>query len=177
MARIPSPLLKLLAETIDDDERVIWQGRPDAWTDMMMLRFLWWIGVPWLALAVVATHRGWIDESAFFFLITGVVMLAGPFMLYIHSLQMLFVITDRRALILRSGWVRKKKSADSTYYAEMDKELEVLPIRGHVGHLNFASGVSTRSPDADYTGRYGFRCVKNVEKVRDLLAGAIAKYA
>ena len=91
--------------------------------------------------------------------------------------QVLFVITDRRALILRSGWVRKKKSADSTYYAEMDKELEVLPIRGHVGHLNFASGVSTRSPDADYTGRYGFRCVKNAEKVRDLLASAIAKYA
>ena len=167
MARIPPPLLKLLAETLHDDERVIWQGRPDAWTDMMMLRFLWWIGVPWLTLAVVATHRGWIDESAFFFLITGVVMLAGPVMLYIRDLQTLFVITDRRALILRTAMGQQESLSTAPTTSEMDKELEILPISGHVGHLNFASGVSTRTPDTDYTGRYGFRCVKNVEKVRD----------
>ena len=40
---------------------------------------------------------------------------------------------------------------------------------GGVGHLNFASGVSTKSPDADHTGRYGFRYVKDVAKVRELL--------
>jgi hypothetical protein len=175
MARIPPSLLRLLDETLGEEERVIWQSRPDAWTEMMMWRFLWWIGVPWLTLAVVATHRGWIDESAFFFLITGVLMLAAPFINYVQSLQTLFVITDRRALILRSGWPRKKKTADSTYYAEMDKELEVMPIEGHVGTLNFASGVSTKSPDADYTGRYGFRCIRNVEKVRALLQQRLAK--
>jgi hypothetical protein len=177
MARIPPSLLKLLAATLDKKERVIWQGRPDAWTEMMMWRFLWLVGVPWLTLAIVAAHRGWIDESAFFFLITGVLMLAAPFINYVQSLQTLFVITDRRALILRSGWPRKKQTADSTYYADMDKEFEVLPVKGHVGNLNFASGVSTKSPDADYTGRYGFRCVKNVAKVRALLEQALAKQA
>jgi hypothetical protein len=171
-ARIPSSLLKLLEKTLDDGERVLWQGCPDAWTDMMMLRFLWWVGVPWLALAIVATLKGWIDESAFFFLVTGVMMLAGPVVLYIQDLQTLFVITDRRALILRTAW--SKKVAASTWYDEMDKELEVLPISGHVGHLNFASGVSTRNQDADYTGRYGFRCVKHAEKVRGLLQQALA---
>ncbi len=171
-ARIPSSLLKLLAETLADGERVLWQGRPDAWIDMMMLRFLWWVSVPWLALAIVATMEGWIDESAFFFLVTGVMMLAGPVVLYIQDLQTLFVITDRRALILRTAW--SKKVAATTWYDEMDKELEVLPISGHVGHLNFASGVSTRNQDADYTGRYGFRCVKHAEKVRGLLQQALA---
>ena len=173
MARIPAPLIKLLAATLDDNERVIWQGRPDAWADMMMLRMLWWVGVPWMTLAIVATLKGWIDESAFFFLVTGVVMLGGPIALYIHDLQTLFVITDRRALILRTAW--RKKVVTSTSYAQMDKELEVLPISGHVGHLNFASGVSTRKPDTDYTGRYGFRCVKNAEKVRALLQQALAR--
>jgi hypothetical protein len=173
MARIPRPLLTLLDATLKDNERVIWQGRPDAWTDMMMLRFLWWIGVPWLTLAVVGIHRSWIDESAFFFLVTGVVMLAGPVVLYIRDIQTLFVITNRRALILRTAWSRKV--VDSTPYAAMDKKLEILPISGHVGHLNFASGVSTKKPDTDYTGRYGFRCVKNVEEVRALLEQALAK--
>jgi hypothetical protein len=173
MARIPRPLLRLLDETLDDDERVIWQARPDAWTDMMMWRCLWWVGVPWLTLAIVATRQSWVDESAPFFLITGLAMLAAPFLLYIYSLQTLFVITDRRALILRTAW--RKKTADSTYYADMDEELEVLPVKGHVGHLNFASGVSTRNPDADYTGRYGFRCVLNVDKVRAVLEQAIAR--
>jgi len=40
------------------------------------------------------------------------------------------------------------------------------------GHLNFASGRSTRSPDTDYTGRYGFRCVRNRSGVRDILERA-----
>jgi hypothetical protein len=53
--------------------------------------------------------------------------------------------------------------------------LEVLPVRGDVGHLNFASGVSTKSPDADHTGRYGFRYVKDVAKVRELLNQARRK--
>lgn len=83
------------------------------------------------------------------------------------------MITNRRALILRTAW--SKKVVTSTCFKNMDKELEVLPIRGHVGHLNFASCVSTKSPDADYTGRYGFRCVKNVEKVRAVLAQALAR--
>ena len=167
MARISPSLLRLLDDTLDDGERVLWQSRPDAWTNMMMLRFLWWIGVPWLAVAILATQKGWIDESSFFFLIVGVVMLAAPVVAYIRDMQTLFAITDRRALILRNEWGRK--SATSTTFAQMDKQLEILPIRNHIGHLNFASRKSTKSPDADYTGRYGFRHVKDVEKVRDLL--------
>jgi hypothetical protein len=166
MARIPPSLLRQLGDTLDDGERVLWQSRPDAWTDMMTLRFLWWIGVPWLALTILAAQKGWIDESTLFFAVVGVVMLAGPVVACIRDLQTLFVITDRRALILRNEWGRK--SASSTTYAQMDK-LEVLPVSGDVGHLLFASRKSAKSPDADYTGRYGFRHVKDVAKVRALL--------
>jgi hypothetical protein len=174
MARIPRPLLKLLDETLHDNERVIWQARPDVWTGLKMWRFMWWVGVPWMIFAIVAADRGWIDDSASFFLMTGIGILAIPIVVNFQSLRTLFVITDRRALILRSGW-GEKRSADSTWYDEMNKELEVLPVMGHVGHLNFASGASTRSPDADYTGRYGFHFIKNVEKVRAVLEQALAR--
>jgi hypothetical protein len=177
MARIPRPLLKLLHETLGENERVLWQGRPDAWADLRMTGAIWWLGVPWLAATALATFMGWIDDAAFPLFMTGGAITALPIIHFVRDMQTLFVITDRRALILRDSWIEKKKTIDSTYYKSMDKELEILPVRGNVGHLNFASGVSTRKADADYTGRYGFRSVKNVEKVRDLLAGAIAKQA
>ena len=129
--------------------------------------------MPWLVLVIIATHLGWIGESAFVFFVIGVVMLAAPFMLYIHSVQTLFVITNRRALILRAGF--GVKEVNGVAFARMDKELEVMKVNGDdVGHLNFASGMSTRKKDADYTGRYGFRCVKDVDKVRDVLEHARA---
>ena len=173
MARISPTLLRLRDDTLLDGERVLWQSRPDAWTGMMTLRFLWWIGVPWLALTDLRrADRAGSTNPRPSSLIVGVVMLAGPVIAYIRDLQTLFVITDRRALILRNEW--GKKSAKATMHENMS-ELEVLPVRGDVGHLNFASGVSTKSPDADYTGRYGFRYVKDVAKVRALLDQARRK--
>jgi hypothetical protein len=177
MARIPRSLRNLLSESLHDGERVLWQGRPHAWADLKMAGVTWWLGVPWLAVTVLANSMGWIDEAAFPLFMVGVAIMAIPIIHFIRDLQTLFVITNRRALILRAAWTEKKTAVDSTYYERMDKELEILAISGNVGHLNFASGVSPSNADADMTGRYGFRCVKNVEKVRDLLAGAIAKYA
>jgi hypothetical protein len=177
MTRIPRPLLKLLDETLDEDERVLWQGRPDVWAGLKLTRVAWWVGAPWLAIVGLGIFKGWIEGAAAFLIIIGVAIMGLPLVRIMHDLHTLFVITDRRALILRVSWADKKKTADSTYYTSMDKDPEILPLSGNVGDLNFASGVSTKNLDADVTGRYGFRGVKNVEKVRDLLAGAIAKYA
>jgi hypothetical protein len=177
MARIPRSLRNLLTKSLHDGEHVLWQGRPNAWADLKMAIITWWLGVPWIAMTVLARFMGWIDEAAFPLFVVGVAIMSIPIIHFIRDLQTLFVITNRRALILRAAWTEKKTTVDSTYYERMDKELEILAISGNVGHLNFASGVSTSNADADFTGRYGFRCVRNVDKVRDLLAGAIAKYA
>lgn len=178
MARIPRHLLKLLDETLEEDERVLWQNRPDSWASLRMTSVTWWLGVPWLAMTVFATHKGWISDATSPLLIIGAVIMAIPLVHFVQDLGTLYVITDQRVLIIRNSWIGKKgSSVDSTSYASMDKNLEILPVSGNVGHLNFASGVSTRNPHADHTGRYGFRCVKNVDKVRDMLAGAIARYA
>jgi hypothetical protein len=177
MARIPRPLIKLLDETLQENERVLWQGRPDVWAGLKLTRVAWWVGVPWLAIVGLGIFKGWIDGAAEFLFIIGVAIMALPLIRIMHDLHTLFVITDRRALILRVSWADKGKTADSTYYKSMDKHPQIQPLSGNVGDLNFASGVSTKNLDADLSGRYGFRSVKNVEKVRDLLAGAIAKYA
>lgn len=165
-------LRRLLAETLQDGEQVIWQGHPDGVARMMMWRVLWWIGVPWLLLTVIAIRSDWIGQAAHPLVMVGVAMVAAPLVMLLQDLQTLYVITDRRALILRTAWGRRTVS--QTSFEAMDAVFEILDIGGGTGHLNFASGRSTRSPDTDYTGRYGFRCVRDAPRVRDILERARA---
>ena len=139
---------------------------------MMMWRLLWWIGFPWLLLTVIAIRNDWIDQAARPLVMLGVAMVAAPLVMLLQDLQTLYLITDRRALILRTAWGRRTISP--TPFQAMDADFEILDIGGGAGHLNFASGRSTRSPDTDYTGRYGFRFVRDAPRVRDILAGARA---
>jgi hypothetical protein len=163
-------LLRLLAESLREGERVVWRGQPDGIARAAMWRFLWWIGFPWLLLTVLAFSAGWIDQAAQPLVMVGIAMVAAPAVMLLHDLQTLYVITDRRALILRTAWGRPTVS--QTSFEGMDAVFEILDIGRGAGHLNFASGRSTRSPDTDYTGRYGFRCVRNPAHVRDILDDA-----
>lgn len=165
-------LRRLLAETLHPGERVLWQGQPDGVARMMMWRFLWWIGFPWLVITAIAVSRRWIVEWAGMPLLFGAMLVTAPFVMLLYDMQTLYVVTDRRALILRTAWGRR--SAVSTAFAQMDATFEILDIGRGAGHLNFASGVSTRSPDTDYSGRYGFRCVRAPAHIRGILEKARA---
>lgn len=160
-------LLRLLAESLQDGEQVVWQGQPDGIARAAMWRFLWCIGFPWLLLTVIAVRNDWIDQATQPLAMLGVGIVAAPFVMLLQDLQTLYVITDHRALIVRTAWSRR--SVTATSFDAMDAVFEILDIGGGVGHLNFASGRSTPSPDTDYTGRYGFRCVRDARRIRDIL--------
>ncbi|MGY8636690.1 hypothetical protein RAD15_29890 [Bradyrhizobium sp. 14AA] len=163
-------LRRLRAEALQDGEQVIWQGQPDGVARMIMWRFLWWIGLPWLLLTIVAVRADWIDQAARPLAMLGIAMVAAPLVMLLQDLQTLYLITDRRALILRTAWGRRTVS--QTPFEAMDAVFEILDVGDGAGHLNFASGRSTRSLDTDYTGRYGFRCVRDAPRLRDVLEAA-----
>ena len=163
-------------EKLADGETVLWQGRPDAWAALRWTGATWWVSLPWIALTLFANRMNWIDGATTPLLMVGAAFAAIPVLFLIRDLQTLFVITDRRALIVRGVWKDNRATSASTSFSQM-RSPRAEVVSGHVGHLYFASGFSTQNEDADEKGRYGFRHIKNVEKVRDLLADAIARRA
>jgi hypothetical protein len=163
-------LRRLLTDALQPGERVLWQGQPDGIARMMMWRLLWRIGIPWLLVTAIAISGGWIGQSTVPLLMVGLMMIAAPFVMLLQDLQTLFAITNRRALIVRTAW--GKRTVAATRFEDMDAAFEITDIGRGAGHLNFASRRSTRSPDTDYTGRYGFRCMRNAFAVRDILERA-----
>ena len=131
-------LRRLLGETLQPGERVLWQGHPDGFARAMMWRFLWWIGIPWQLLIAIAASVGWTGQATTPLLMAGAMMIAAPFVMWLFDLQTLCAITTRRALIVRTAWGRRSVSA--TAFADMDREFEVQGIGRGAGHLNFASG-------------------------------------
>ena len=96
-----------MTEALQPGERVLWQAQPDGVARMMMWRFLWWIGFPWLLLTAVAISRGWIGQSTMPIVMVGFMMIAAPFVMLLFDLQTLFAITNRRALIVRTAWGKR----------------------------------------------------------------------
>jgi hypothetical protein len=176
MARIPARLLRLRDEKLFDGETILWQGRPDALAGLRYTGATWFLSLPWIAMTVFANWMRWIDDATTPLFLVGAAFAAIPILFFIRDLQTLFVITDRRALVVRGVWKDNKATADSTSFAQMHTPKAEV-VSGDVGHLTFAAGISTRKEDSDEKGRYGFRNIKNVEKVRDLLADAMAKKA
>ncbi|MET3839308.1 hypothetical protein ABIE49_001386 [Bradyrhizobium sp. OAE829] len=156
----------LLGQALQRGERVLWQGQPDGVARMMLWRFLWWIGIPWLALVAIAVTRGWIAESAMFLLVLGLAMVGAPLLVLLHDLQTLYVITNRRALIVRTFG---KPTVTDTLFSDMDPTFEILDIGRGPCALYFASGISPRAADTDHTGHYGFHCIRDAVAVRDIL--------
>jgi len=176
MARIPQRLLRLRDEKLFAGENILWQSRPDAWAGLRWTGATWWLSVPWIAMSAFANWMKWIDGATYPLLIVGAAFAAIPILFFIRDLQTLYVITDRRVLILRGVWKDNKPTAASMSYNRVSTP-KVEKVSGNVGHLYFASDFSTQNEDADHTGRYGFRWVKDVERVRELLSGAIGKHA
>ncbi|CAN7350675.1 hypothetical protein LJR220_003116 [Bradyrhizobium sp. LjRoot220] len=159
----------LLAQALQRGERVLWQGQPDGIARMLLWRILWWIGFPWLALTALAFTRGWIGESVMFLLVLGVAMVGTPLLVLLYDLQTLYVITNRRALIVRTF---DKATVTDTLFSDMDATFEILDVGRGPCTLNFASGISPRASDTDYTGRYGFRWIRDATAVRNILERA-----
>jgi len=165
---VPRGKRAALIALLDDGEQVLWTGSPDPLSTLRTQGALWWFGIPWLVMALAALLMGWIPNGwAVPAFLPGITFSVAPFLLAAYAGGTLYAITDRRAII-RHDAIGKQETV-SVAFADMDKELEILPVRKGIGHLYFASGMSRELSNVDYTGKLAFRELADPEAVAALL--------
>lgn len=157
----PAHVLTLLAGKLEPGERVLYAVRPDTWATLRNKMFLWWIGVPWCIGVLGLFFAGRASPViAVPLAMVGIAMLAGPIIMVIDAQYTVYVITDRRALIVRYGL---RPDLVSCPFERMDATPEIMTAGGRSGHLYFASDMSTKLRDVDYTGKLAFRDLADVQ--------------
>ena len=166
----PAHALTLLADKLQPGERILYAVRPDIWVTIRNKLFLWWIGIPWCAVTLSLYFAGRASPAiALPLALVGFVMIAAPIMMAIDTQYTVYAITDRRALIVRNGL---RPDVVSCPFADMDATPELMTAGGKGGHLYFASGLSTKLRDVDYTGKLAFRDLADVRAAADALEAA-----
>ena len=166
----PAHALTLLANHLEPGERVIYAVRPDIWTTIRNKAFLFWIGVPWCIAIFGLFFAGRASWGIFVPLaLPGLAMLAAPIILAIETQYTIYAITDRRALIVRTGF---RPATISCPFDRMDETFEIMSAGGKSGHLYFASNMSTKMRDVDYTGKLAFRDLADVQTAAAQLEAA-----
>ena len=170
----PAHALTLLANHLEPGERVIYAVRPDIWTTIRNKAFLLWIGVPWCIAIFGLFFAGRASWGIVVPLaLIGLAMLAAPIILAIETQYTIYAITDRRALIVRTGF---RPATVSCPFDRMDETPEMMTAGGKSGHLYLASNMSTKMREVDYTGKLAFRDLADVKSAAAQLEAARKRY-
>ncbi len=165
----PAQALTVLAKDLEPGERVIYAVRPDMWVTIRNKILLWWIGVPWCVAIFGLFFAGRTSWAVVLpFGLAGLAMTVAPILLAIETRSTLYAITDRRALIVRSGF---RPGTVSCPFQRMDDQPEIMTADGRSGHLYFASNMP-RMRGVDYTGKLAFRDLADVNEVAEQLDAA-----
>jgi hypothetical protein len=110
---------QIAAEEIRPEEMLLWTGRPLRRRVVLVGMALLTLGAPitllallWILITLLAFHfgsAGWLISLTIglLILLPGVVMAAGSFFLRRHMSQMVYALTDERALFIRVGRRRR----------------------------------------------------------------------
>ncbi len=157
-----------LAEILQPNEKVIWAARPDALSTVRTKIVVWWVGVPLCAALFGLTMSGKVSSNVLVPLgLVAFALIAAPFVMLFENALTIYAITDRRILIARRPPARPPLV--SCNFDAMDDKLEILETGAGSGHVYFASGLSTKMRDTDYTGKLAFRDVAKAHEVAALL--------
>lgn len=169
---VPGAATAALAGILQPGERVIWTGRPDPVATFRTQLFWWWLGVPMLAITLGLRYAGIVSaDIGFFPMIIAFVFLVAPFVMVAFAYGTTYALTDRR-VIIKHDTVRTKRQLTWYSLEALDEELEILNSGDNVGHLYFASGARSKTPDADHTGKVAFRELRNPGQVAELIKTA-----
>ncbi len=175
---LPVDLQSIVRSELKRDEEVFWVGQPDPGRFSRSALPIVLFGIPWTAFAIfwiygasgfkspsVSGPAGFFPLFGLPFVLIGFGMLSSPYWLKRKAKRMVYVITDRRAIIFGGG---RNVKIESFGGADMSNISKVVRGDGS-GDLIFASYINfSRDSDGDCNRnitKIGFIAVKNISEV------------
>jgi len=178
--QLPPELAALVGAELEAGERIAWVGQPDprrfAWASVFAVLF----AIPWTAFAIFwmcgaagfkmpTFQHGW-DLFPLFglpFVLVGFGMLSTPYWLRRKAQRTVYVITDRRAVILDGGWWRS--ITVRSFSPDRLKDLRRVQRPDGSGDLLFERTWRTDSEGSRQFTDHGFLGVRDVKMVERLI--------
>lgn len=182
------PSLRSLVETeLQPGERITWMGQP---VPQLFARSAWPIvlfGIPWTAIALFWTGGvvwavlksngpGVVKIFPMFglpFILVGFGMLSAPFWARRRARQSVYVLTDRRAIVVAGSW--RGTITIRSFEPEKLKDLRRTQHKDGSGDLLFSQDTRRYGYGDRYSTRVGFLAVNEVKDVEGMVRALAQK--
>jgi hypothetical protein len=179
-AVLPIDLQRLLDDEILQDERVLWSCQPSLKRAFRRGLPLVFFAVVWLGISstiAVAIFRdanaSWFAKIFIrFFILIGLVMLSSPLWMVQLAKNTVYIVTDRRVIILTKGTAIHIQSFGPDRLAQIDKRV----FRDGSGDLIFDRQVSThysKGRQRESVKEIGFFGIPHVAQVHTLIRDSL----
>lgn len=165
-------LLASMRGELRSGEKLLWTGHPDPRVTRRRMRFLFFIAVPWIAVALLQPFGGTVRLFA---TLAGIGLLLGPFAAAFQVARTIYGLTPTRALVV-TKWGRKHGLVSVDLGIDPG-DVEELPIEGTAGAVLFVPGLPRRVSGTDHTGKFGFWDVPDTGAVAREVSEAIRQNA
>ncbi|MHC4253542.1 MAG: hypothetical protein ACYS9X_30860 [Planctomycetota bacterium] len=191
MMNMPYRLRETVDREVGRDEKIEWLGQPRSTRFLLTSLPMVLFGLPWTAFAVfwMLAASGFVFEAeeasgpgaifALFglpFVLVGLGMLSSPFWMIRKARRIVYVVSDRRAIIIRGGWrttVRSFSGRELSGMTRLEKSDGSGDIVFHGGHS--AAGAPSFLVGMAAAAGHGFAGVQNVREVEELLRKLVEK--
>ncbi len=168
----PARLRNLVEEELEADETIVWVGQPLARRFVLRSLPRMIMGIPFAGFALFWIGGGGFNVPLMFLVLLGFWMMLSPFLELRRAKNTAYVLTDRRAIIVRSG----RSTVAQSCGPEVLKDTLRRERADGSGDLNFDTTIQHIHPSFARTSSMGFVAIPNVKDV-EKLARDIARTA
>jgi hypothetical protein len=186
-AQIPRELQRMIDSELTGGERVTWSAQPLPGRLARKAMPAVWFGIPWTAFAIfwtasAASGMSKAGGSGLFhafplfglpFILFGLGMLSSPYWMRRRARRSVYVLTNRRAIVLAAGW--RGSITVRSFEPERLTDLRRKQNPDGSGDLVFAQDIRRDSDSDRFSTDVGFLAIREVKSVEEKVRGLVAQ--
>ena len=175
------PKVRNLVETEIAGEQVLWMDQPIPSRYSRQAWFLVLFGIPWTAFSIFWTWGAFSATKLFPnasiallfplfgvpFILMGLGMLTSPYWMSLRAKDTVYILTQRRAIIISSGWLGALSVR--SFEPSRLRDIQRRQYSDGSGDIIFVNDFRYDSHGQSYPTHVGFKAIRDVKSVEDLL--------